>query len=211
MTAPRKPIGRPPKPEEPKGPEPYERREYRDRLQVIVDALEIGALNKDVALYLQMLLRRHDLLRASNAKRFPTTGEEAVTLLLRTVFETTNGAKALTLPILKAVSTCLHPVWVAKGLALLETFDRVDLVGLHATLIDLGLADQLDRALRHKLVQILGPPIVPEAPKKTLARSKTARPAWASEASWNDVLALGKRKPKRPATAVKSNARCWPK
>ena len=195
MTAPRKPIGRPPKPEEPKGPELYERREYRDRLQVIVDALEIDKLSKDVRLYLQMLLRRYDLLRSTDAKRFSAKGEEEVTILLRVVFESTNGQAALRLPILRAVKTCLHPVFVGKGLLLLEAFDQIDLVGLHATLIDLGLADQLDRALRHKLVQILGPPIVPEAPKKTLARSKTARPAWASEASWNDVLALRKRKP----------------
>ena len=178
-TAKGKPIGRPPKPEEPKGPELYERREYRDRLQVIVDALEIGDLAKDVRLYLQKILRRCDLLRSTDAKRFPTTGEEAVTLLLRTVFETTNGAKALTLPILKAVSTCLHPVWVAKGLALLETFDRVDLVGLHATLTDLGLADQLDRALFKKLADILGPPVLPAPPKqKPPAKRKTDRPSW---------------------------------
>ena len=147
MTTLRKPIGRPPKPEEPKGPELYERREYRDRLQVIVDALEIGALNKDVALYLQMLLRRHDLLRAANAKRFPTTGEETVTLLLRAIAETTSGAAALKLPILKAVSSCLRPAWVAKGLALLEALDQIDLIGLHTTLTEFGLSDQLDRAL----------------------------------------------------------------
>ena len=85
MTAPRKPIGRPPKTEEPKGPELYERREYRDRLQIIVDALEIDKLSKDVRLYLQMLLRRYDLLRATDAKRFPAKGEEQVTLLLRAV------------------------------------------------------------------------------------------------------------------------------
>jgi hypothetical protein len=201
-TAKGKPIGRPPKPEEPKGPELYERREYSDRLQVIVDALEIDKLAKDVRLYLQMLLRRYDLLRATDAKRFPAKGEEQVTLVLRAVFESANGAPALTLPILQAVSRCLNPVWVSKGLGLLDALDKVDLVGLHAQLIDLGLADQLDLALRHKLEQILGPPKLPEVPKKKPARSKTARPSWASEASWADVLAMRKKRPKAARMAA---------
>jgi hypothetical protein len=203
MTTPRKPIGRPPKPEEPKPPELYERPEYATRLQRIVNAFEIGALDKDVALYLQMLLRRHDLLRASNAKRFPTTGEETVTLLLRAIAETTSGTAALKLPILKAVSSCLRPAWVAKGLALLEALDQIDLIGLNTTLRDLGLSDQLDRALFKKLAEILGPPALPAAPKqKPPTKRKTDRPSWASERSWGDVLALGKPKPTRPARAA---------
>jgi hypothetical protein len=203
MRAPRKPIGRPPKPDEPKGPELYERREYRDRLQVIVDALEIDKLSKDVRLYLQMLLRRYDLLRATDAKRFPAKGEEQVTLLLRAVFESTNGASALTLPILQAVSRCLNPVWVSKGLGLLDALDKVDLVGLHATLCDLGLSDQLDRALFKKLRDLLGPPVLPAPQKqKPPARRKAERPEWASERTWSDVLALRKRKPKQPARAA---------
>jgi hypothetical protein len=202
-TAKGKRLGRPPKPEEPKGPEPYERREYRDRLQVIVDALEIDKLSKDVRLYLQMLLRRYDLLRATDAKRFPAKGEEQVTLLLRAVFESSNGAAALTLPILQAVSRCLNPVWVSKGLGLLDALDKVDLVGLHATLTDLGLSDQLDRALFKKLADILGPPALPAPPKqKPPAKRKTDRPSWASERSWGVVLALRKHKPKRSASAV---------
>jgi len=192
-------VGRPPNPPAPTVPEPYDRPEYAERLQAIVDALEIGDLAKDVKLYCQKILRRCDLLRATDVKRFPAKGEEQVTLLLRVVFESTNGAAALRLPILRAVNTCLHPVFVARGLALLEAFDQIDLVGLHATVTDLGLADQMDRALRHKLVQILGPPVMTVLPKKPSARRSTVRPKDVTQKSWDDVMVLRKLKPKRQA------------
>ena len=191
--------GRPPNPAEPRGPEPHERREYADRLQSLIDAIEIKGLNEEVRIYLQRMLRRHDLLRATDAKRFPTKGEEQVTFLLRAVFESTNGAAALTLPILQAVSRCLNPVWVSKGLGLLDALDKVDLVGLHATLTELGLSDQLDRAVFKKLRDLLGPPILPAAPKQKPAGRKTDRPSWTSEQSWNAVMALRKRTKKKPA------------
>lgn len=72
-------------------------------------------------------------------------------------------AQKLTLPILRAVNTCLHPVYVEKGLALLDAMDRIDLVGLHATLTDLGLSDQLDRAVLKRLTDLLGPPVMTAA------------------------------------------------
>jgi hypothetical protein len=37
----------------------------------------------------------------------------------------------------------MEPVWVEKGLAFIEAYDLVDLVGLQATLKDLGLEDHL--------------------------------------------------------------------
>jgi hypothetical protein len=149
-------VGRPPTPREPDAPEPHEAREYADRLQALVDALEVGELAKDVRLYLQRTLRRCDLLRSIDADRFPTKGDERVTVLLRAVFESTNGAPALTVPILRAVSSCMEPAWVEKGLAFIEAFDFIDLAALWSTLGDLGLVDQFDRALRRKLEGILG-------------------------------------------------------
>ncbi|WFU40166.1 hypothetical protein QA640_39155 [Bradyrhizobium sp. CB82] len=125
---------------------------------------------------MQTLLRRYDLLRGIDPKRFTAKGEEQVTLLLRTVFESSNGAAALTVPILRAVSGCMHKTWVEKGLAFIEAYDRIHLVGLHGMLTDLGLEDQLERVLRHKLKEILGSPLAPAAPKKT-PRPNVARMA----------------------------------
>ena len=98
-------------------------------------------------------------------------------MLLRTVFESTNGAAALKSPILDAVSNCLRPVWVDKGLAWIEAFDHIDLVGLHATLTDLGLADQLSRVLHIKLEAILGPPTVAPAAKPVKVKAPNKPPA----------------------------------
>jgi hypothetical protein len=122
--------GRPPNPQEPNGSEPHDRPEFATRVQSIIDALEIGDLARDVRLYLQMLLRRGDLLRATDAKRFPETGSECVTLLLRTIAESSNGTTALTLPILRAVSSCMDPRFTDRGLLWIEFFDTVRLVEL---------------------------------------------------------------------------------
>lgn len=165
MTAIGKCVGRPRNPPAPKQPEAYDRPEYVDRLRAIVDAIEIGDLAKDVRLYLQKILQRCDRLRLFDPKRFTAIGDEQVTLLLRTVFESTNGATALTLPILDAVSNCARPAWVNRGLAWIEAFDNIDLVTLHATLSNLGVADQLGRAVYVKLEATLGPPTVAAAAK----------------------------------------------
>ena len=154
----------------------HDRQEFADRLQAILDALEISELALDARLYLQKIIRHCDLARSINPK-LALKGEEKITVLLRTVFESANGAAALTLPILDAVSTCLRPVWVSRGLGLLEALDQVDLVGLHSTLAELGLADQVGRVLYAKIEAILGPPTVAPAakPAKVKAIPKPAR------------------------------------
>jgi hypothetical protein len=139
-------VGRPPKLPELtiSAPLPHERQEFVDRLQAIIDALEIGDLPKDVRLFLQKKLRRHDFLRSVDAKRFHAKGEEEVTILLRTVFESSNGAAALTMPILPAVSGCMEPRWVDHGLAWIEFFDSVGLVRLLEQIRALDFCDEGD-------------------------------------------------------------------
>jgi hypothetical protein len=193
--------GRPPRPPEPRTPEPHERQEFADRLQAILGALEIGDLAKEVRLYLQKMLRRLDLLRAVDAKRFPTKGDEEVTLLLRTVFESSNGAAALTLPILRAVSSCMHARWTGQGLAWIEAFDAIDLraILLQARELDIfrdeeDLEHHLSIGIRNRLRKILGPEVVPQPkPQKPPARPKLARPAGVSEETWAEIVALRKK------------------
>ncbi|WP_024519392.1 hypothetical protein [Bradyrhizobium sp. Tv2a-2] len=193
-------VGRPRSPREPSPPEPHDRPEFASRLQVILDAIEIGDLPKDVRLHLQMVLRRCDLFRTIDAKRFPEKGEEKVTLLLRTIAESTNGPTALTEPILRSVSSCMKPSWVDRGLEWIEAFDSVDLVGLQATLADLGIEDQLTRVLRRKLLEILGPPVAPK-PKPQKPTTKMSRPKCVSEPAWNEYVAL-REKLKRPKARI---------
>jgi hypothetical protein len=178
-------VGRPPSPEAfgPPRPEPQDRKEYASRLQALLDAIEIQDLGRDERRYLQRILWRSDRLESVDRKRFPNQGTENVTHLLRLVFESSNGSAALKLPILRAVSDCMHPVWIGKGLAFIEALDHVDLVGLHNTLRDMGIEDQLTRALRKKLEAILGPPVEPKP-------SKPVKPAKV------------KRMPKKPPTKI---------
>jgi hypothetical protein len=185
----------------------HERQEFVDRLQAIIDALEIGDLPKDVRLFLQKKLRRHDFLRSVDAKRFHAKGEEEVTLLLRTVFESSNGPAALTSPILQAVSSCMEPRWVDQALAWIEFFDSVGLVGLLEQIRALDFCDEGDlethlrEAIRRRLVRRFGAPKI-AAPKKPAARPKMSRPPGVSERSWNEVIALRKKRPKAPRMAA---------
>lgn len=201
-------VGRPPKPPEPRTAEPHERREYVERLDAIVDALEIGDLPQDVRLFLQKMLRRCDLLRSVDAKRFPAKGDEQVTILLRTVFESQNGAAALTMPILQAVSSCMEPRWVDQGLAWIEAFDSIGLVELLEQISALDFCDESDLethlrgAIWRRLGRRFGPPKIAVVPKKPPARPKTARPPGVSEQSWNEVIALRKKRPKAARMAA---------
>jgi hypothetical protein len=205
----KKRIGRPPKPPELTIAEPHhERQEFADRLQAIIDAVEIGDLPKDVRLFLQKKLRRHDLLRSVDAKRFPAKGDERVTILLRTVFESSNGAAALTVSILRAVSNCMEPRWVDQGLAWIEFFDSVGLVELLEQIRALDFCDEGDlenhlrEAIRRRLVRRFGPPKIAVVPKKPPARPKMARPPGVSEQTWNEVIALRKKRPKSARMAA---------
>jgi hypothetical protein len=69
-------VGRPRAPEVfgPPKPMPHQRKEYWNRLQAILDALEVGEVDRDVRMYLQRIIQRCDLLRRLDARRFTTEG-----------------------------------------------------------------------------------------------------------------------------------------
>jgi hypothetical protein len=166
-------------------------------VQSILDAVEIDDVPRDVRLHLQAVLRRHDCLRALDPKRFPAKGEGDVTLLLRTIVESTNGTAALTLPIIMAVCVNMKSAWTDLGLRWLEAFDQIDLVGLHATLVGLGLEDQLARVLRGKLEGILGPPMAPKQKQKSKAKA-WAKPPNISEETWTEISRMYKKPAQGP-------------
>jgi hypothetical protein len=159
----------------PKTPDPWERDEFAVRIQEILDALEISEIDRDVRLKLQRRLRRSDILRSMG---ICTNAGEEIILLLRTIAESSNGPDALVLPVITAVSRCMHPKWTGLGLRWIESFDEIPLLQMLQTVRDLGLEEHYDTALRHRLMQILGPPVVsePPAPKKTPTRKMVKRP-----------------------------------
>jgi hypothetical protein len=200
-------IGRPPLPPAPRRPEPHEREEFADRLDAILNAMEIGDLPQDVRLFLQKRLRRYDLLRAIDQKRFPVTGEEHITVLIRTVAESSNGPDALTVTVLTAVEACMAPRWTNLGLTWVESFDSIPLLSTLQALRDTDVCDEgelsglLASAIRRRLTQLLGPPVPPEPKPKPKPRPKTVRPPMISEETWDAVLAMRKSK-RKPAQRV---------
>jgi len=192
--------GRPRAPEEfgPPPPEPHECKEYADRLQLLLDAIEIPGLGRDERLYLQRILWRADRLRKRCPKRFADRGEDRVVLLLRSIAETTNGMAALRMPIMMAVASCLHPAWTDKGGLWLDAMDKVPLVQIEATLRSHGLEEHLHTAIKWRLTEILGPPIVSKPMPKTPPRK--IKPPTVSQAAWDDVIGMEKLRRKKTAT-----------
>ena len=193
-------VGRPRAKEEfgPPRPEQHERQEYAARLQLVLKALEIPDLGRDERMYLQRILWRRDQLRKYDRKRFAARGEDQVVLLLRSIAEMSNSLAALKLSIMRALSLCLHEAWTSKGLAWLDAMDAVKLVEIEATLRGLGLGEHLHTAIRWKLAEILGPPIVSQPMPKTPAR-KMVKPPAVSQAAWDDVIQIGKLRKKKTA------------
>jgi hypothetical protein len=188
-------LGRPRAPEQfgPPKPEPHQRKEFVTRLQSILNALELPDLGRDERMYLQRILWRTDLLCSLDPKRFTLRGADRVILLLRSIAETTNGAEALTLPIMRAVYSCLHhDRWTNRGLAWLEALDRVPLLEIWRTLSDLGLQDHLDDALRWRLTQILGSPFAPQPAMLKKPVRKMVKPPTVSQATWDEVMEMQK-------------------
>jgi len=188
-------VGRPRSPEQfgPPRPQAHEREEYFKRLASILEALEIPDLGRSERLYLQRVMYRADFLRRFDPKRFANAdGDAQAIMILRSIAETANGLDALTLPIIQAVSDCMHEAWTSRGLEWLAALDNVPLFDIHRTLNGFGLADRLSDAVRFRLMKILGPPTMPQ-PKPKKPTRKPVKPSSVSQEIWNDVIALRKK------------------
>jgi hypothetical protein len=64
------------------------------------------------------------------------------------------------------------------------------------------LENHLREAIRRRLVRRFGPPKIAVVPKKPPARPKMARPPGVSEQTWNEVIALRKKRPKSARMAA---------
>jgi hypothetical protein len=68
-------------------------------------------------------------------------GPQHVTLLIRTIIESEGNENALVEPIISAVSSVMssHRDWTEKGLAWIEAFDSISLIGIVETMRSLDL------------------------------------------------------------------------
>jgi hypothetical protein len=186
--------GRPRDPEEfgPPKAAPHQREPYARRLQSILDALEIAELGRDERQYLQRTLWRADFLHSYDPARFAAHGEASVIVTLRTIAESENGADALVLPVIKAVSFSLCDAFIDRGLELFNAMDQIRLLDLHSTLRNLGLEQHLGAAIRYRLAEILGPPPPLQQPQPTKPVRKRLKPDGISGETWAEVQALRK-------------------
>ena len=172
-------VGRPPRGRPPNPPMPWETKAVAKRVQTIIDSVEVSVIDPQVLLTLQRTLYRAE-------KYGDGDGSGAVTLLVRTITESTGNEDALIEPIISAVSFCMRPEWTAKGLAWIEAFDQIPLESILQTMRDLdlfaeaSLGHYLGIAIRNKLAAIFEP--LPPAAKTgdTPPRIPRARKAHAA-------------------------------
>ena len=181
-------------------PPAWESRAVSKKVAVILEALDIPKIDPAARSTLQRWVYRADKIFGGDR------GD--ILLTLRAIVESEgNGPEALLEPILCAVHSVCRPEFTVKGLAFIESFDRIDLRALLQQMRDLkcftksDLSTYFAAAIRSRLREILGAPEPASAPlKKPAAKRKTDRPAWASERTWYDVLAL--RKSKKPRQRI---------
>jgi hypothetical protein len=141
------------------------------QVQEILDAVEAPPVDKETRSTLQRYLwrrQRHgDLFR----DEWGNDGRGYITLLLRTILESEGNGDSLIEPVVVAVSSCMRPIWVNRGLDWIAAFDQIPLVGTLNKLRDLDLFDKNELAhyyalsIRRRLWKLFGPDAAPEAPK----------------------------------------------
>jgi hypothetical protein len=202
----------PPPPGSVEKPPAWDCKPIAKQVQAVLEAVEAPPIDRETRLTLQRYLYRRNkygqMFRDDDD--FGTDGRGYITLLIRTILESEGNQDALIEPVVVAVSSCMRPIWVNRGLAWLAAFDQIPLVGTLNRLRDLDLFDKNELAhffelsIRRSLWKIFGQDEVPE-PVKVKRRPKLTRPSGISEQSWNVVLAL--RKKPKPASGRRRPAR----
>ncbi|MDA9465343.1 hypothetical protein [Bradyrhizobium sp. CCBAU 53415] len=151
----------------------WAREPWPGKLQAVLDALEIDALDEGSRLYLQRQLHIGSLFNVDRSGH--------VVLTLRCITESEGNSGALAELPIRAVSGAIGP-YADRGLALIEAFDSIPLLGILEQMraLDFFYAKEaqgaLERILTHKLRRMLSPPQPEATPKPDLrALNKAAR------------------------------------
>lgn len=136
------------------------------RIQEILDAIEAPAVDDATrSLFCRWLYRRQKFAETFRNERYGP--EEQIVLVCRAILEFDGNSNALIEPIVSAVSLCMRPDWTSKGVAWIEAFDQIPLLGTMQALVDLfgekAAAEHLKAVLRRKLWAFFGPDVVPAA------------------------------------------------
>lgn len=168
----------------------WSREPWQGKLQAILDALEIDALDEGSRLCLQ----RHLYL----ANMFGKDGQGHVVMTLRCITESEGNEGALFEMMVRAVGGVIGPYEV-RGIALIEAFDQIPLLGVFEQMRALEYFYEreapaaLERILKHKLRRLL--PSAPRPPSKEELRA--ARKREKEEARQAAELVVGRTIAKR--------------
>ncbi|RQH15692.1 hypothetical protein [Bradyrhizobium sp. RP6] len=155
------------------------REPWPGKLQAILDALEIDALDGGSRFYLQRQLYIATLFNEDR------TGH--VVMTLRCIVESEANSGALSELHIRAVSAEIGP-YTDRGLSLIEAFDQISLLGIVEQMRALEYfyeeeaQSALERILRHKLRRILAPEQRPSPPPPTRQERIAAHKAHAAAA-----------------------------
>jgi hypothetical protein len=153
----------------------WETETVSQKVQAVLDSLEITKIDPEVRKTLQRQLYRKD-------KYLGEGGRGEITLLLRTIVESEGNQDALIEPIVSAVAMCMMPQWTNLGLAWIEAFDQLKLTEILQTMrsLDLFSEQSIGRyfsiALKNKLFKILGPTVAAEPAKPARVKAGTKLP-----------------------------------
>jgi hypothetical protein len=155
-------LGRPRKPPPPHDPMPWDKAVIAKQVQEILVAVEAPPVDAEVRRTLQRVLYRSD--------QFGGDGRGEVTLLIRTITESTGNEDALVEPIVSAVRMCMRPEWTGLGLKWIESFDKIPLSAILQTMRSLDLFSEhsighyFSIVIRNKVWAILEPSVSKPAP-----------------------------------------------
>lgn len=140
------------------------------QLHKILEALEAPPIDKATRSTLQRYLyRRQKYGHHFSGDGFGSDGRGYVTILVRTIIESTGNQNALVEPVVAAVASCMRPAWVKKGGGWIEAFDTIPLMSILTTMRSLqifsekSIGNYLAIAVKNRLWAIFGPDVVPVA------------------------------------------------
>jgi len=140
--------------------------------EILIELDEVPLVDAQVRFTFQKILYR--------AGKFGTDGRGDVTLLIRTITESSGNENALVEPIITAVALVMRPEWTNLGLRWIKAFDQIPLMATLQTMRSLNLFSERSMALylsmviRNKLAAILKPVVSKPAPVR--AKPKAKRP-----------------------------------
>jgi hypothetical protein len=144
----------------------WDRAPIVEQVQKILDAMEVPPIDRaTMTMFCRSFYRRQKFAETFRNERYGA--EERIVLVCRAILESDGNGNALIEPIANAVALCMRPEWTSKGVAWIEAFDQIPLLGTLQTLVDLfgekAAAEHLKEVLRRKLWAFFGPDVVPAA------------------------------------------------